>query len=189
MVDGSLDQSPTEAQAPHGWVVFPPLKGQDPVLHFLTAFERRELTVAFDGYLAALEALWLRERVDYPLFPAVRKESLTDGRPVQVEQSRAYQPVTRNGPALWLQEAERAARVQHIEARAYHGFRRRAADYLLETTDLKALTVAGGWSSQRTPEQIYVEKRRHPDRARAREAMDDKRKTPPEDDPESVGDV
>lgn len=177
MVNGSLDQPPTKEQAPHGWVVFPAMKGQDPVLHFLTAFEAREIELALDGYLRELEALWQEAGEDYPLFPAVRKESLTRGRPVRPTQSRAYQAVSENGPPEWLLEAERLADVQHVQKRAYHGFRRRAADYLLGATDLKTLTVAGGWSSQRTPEQIYVEKRRHPDRARAREAMEKKRQT------------
>lgn len=189
MVDPDLDQPPTEDQAPYGWVVFPALKGQDPVLHFLTAFERREIEVALGGYLSELEDAWERDGTDYPLFPAVRRESLTEGRPVQPGQSRAYTAVTSTGPRLWLKEAEEAAGVRHVDGRGYHGFRRRAADYLLESTDLKALTVAGGWSSQRTPEQIYVEKRRHPDRARARKAMEKKRQSAPESDPETVGDL
>lgn len=178
MLDGPLDQPPTDAHAPHGWVVFPALKGQDPVLHFLTAFERRELEIALSGYLRDLEAEWQRTRKDYPLFPAVRKESLAGGRAVRLEQARAYQNVSPNAPKYWLVEAEKAAGVTHIDGRLYHGFRRRASDYLLEATDLKTLTVAAGWSSERTPEQIYVEKHRHPSRARAREAMEDKRRDP-----------
>ena len=189
MVDAPLDQAPDPEQAPHGWLVFPALKGQAVVLHFLTAFERRELEVAFAGYLRELEARWREDRVDYPLFPAVRRESLTGGRPVRVEQSRAYRPVTANAPKDWLLEAERAAKVEHVDGRAYHGFRRRAADYLHEATDLKALTVAGGWSSQRTPELIYLDKARHADRARARDAMDAKRRPAPESGPETVEDA
>lgn len=186
MVDVQLDQNPSEEHAPHGWVVFPPLKGQDPVLHFLTAFERRELEMAFSGYLAELEREWQAERRDYPLFPAVRRESLTNGRPVRPEQSRAFRAVGPRGPSDWLQDAEEAAKVKHVDGRLYHGLRRRASDYLLEATDLKTLTVAAGWSSERTPESIYVEKRRHPARARAREAMEEKRKAP-EGSTETVG--
>lgn len=189
MVDCALEQPPTTDQAPYGWVLFQALKGQDPVLHFLTAFERREISVATDGYLSELEAAWEAHGTDYPLFPAVRQESLTEGRPVRTEQSRAYVPVGATGPRRWLLEAERAAEVEHVAGRGYHGFRRRASDYLLEATDLKTLTVAQGWSSQATPERIYIEKRRHPDRARARAAMEEKRREGPESPDQSVGDV
>lgn len=175
MVDPPLDQPPATEQAPYGWLIFPALKGQDPVLHYLTAFQRRELELAFDGYLSELEARYQEDGTDYPLFPAVRAESLTDGRPVRPSQSRAYQAVTRTGPGRWLREAERVAEVAHVTGRGYHGFRRRVADYLYAETDLKTLTTAGGWSSQRTPEQIYVEQVRHAERARAREAHERKR--------------
>lgn len=180
MVDCALDQPPTEDHAPHGWVVFPALKRQDPVLHFLTAFERRELDLAFNGYLSELEAEWQRTKRDYPLFPAVRKETLTDNRHVRLDATRAYRVVTPVGPAKWLAEAERVAKVPHVDGRLWHGFRRRASDYLMEATDLKTLTVAAGWKSERTPESIYVERTRHPSRARAREAME-RRRSAPED--------
>lgn len=182
MVDCPLEQPPTSEHAPHGWIVFPALKGQDPVLHFLTAFERRELEIAYAGYLRELEAEYQRTGRDYPLFPAVRKENLTDGRPVPLDATRAYRVVTPVGPAKWLAQAERVAKVPHVDGRLYHGFRRRASDYLLEATDLKTLTVAAGWKSERTPESIYVEKQRHPSRARAREAMERRRSAPEDGD-------
>lgn len=175
MVDRQLEQPPTAEEAPHGWLIFPALKGQRPVLHLLTAFERRELQAAFDGYLAKLEAAWLEDHSDYPLFPGAR---LRDKRDCVIDpnQGRAYQPADATLFADFLRDAETLAGVPHVRGRGFHGARRAVADQLMGPLGLDGLTVAMGWSTRSTPEQIYIDRRRMPDRVKAREAMEDKRR-------------
>jgi integrase len=181
MVDMQLDQPPTAHEAPNGWLVFPALKGQRAVLHLLTAFERRELGAAFDGYLSKLEAAWLEERSDYPLFPGARLRDKKDGV-IDPNQGRAYQAADPTLFADFLKDAEALAGVAHVRGRGFHGARRAVSDHLMGALGLDGLTTAMGWSSRTTPEQIYVDRRRMPDRVAAREAMEEKRR--PKDAPE-----
>lgn len=176
-------------RAPHGWVVLPNLKGQQPGPTFLTAFQRREIDRALTGYLSELERIYQETGRDYPLFPAARVRDTADGvvRPFARQdeqmrwrpaQSKAYEPVSPARTREWLIEAEQKAGVEHVPGRGWHGIRRAVADYLEEATDLATLTTALGWSSQSVPESIYLEKGKLEKRGRAREAMERKRAQP-----------
>lgn len=175
MVDAPLDLPPTPEEAPFGWILFPALKGQRNPLHLLTAFERRELELALTGYLKELESLWLQERTDYPLFPGVRLRD-RKGLVVDVGQPRAYQHVGATAFYRWLHDAEEKAGVPRREGLGFHGVRRTVADLLYEEMGIDGVTTAMAWSSRATPEKIYVDRRRMPDRVRAREAMERKRR-------------
>lgn len=180
-----LDYDPS-ADAPHGWLLLPALKGQDRTLIFLTAFQRREIDRALTGYLSELERLYHAEGRDYPLFPGTRLKGNAE-TVVQPDggthagrwrpgQTKAYQPVSQARTREWLLDAEKRAKVEHVHGRGWHGIRRAVSDYLEEATDLATLTTAMGWSSQAVPEKIYLEKRKTEKRSRAREAMEKKRK-------------
>jgi integrase len=173
-VDFPLDRPPSPDDAPHGWILFPALKGQKAPLHLLTAFERRELDIAFAGYLKDLEARWQAERVDYPLFPGAR---LADKKlqVIGIEQGGALRRADATVVSDWLRDAEKLADVPHVRGRGYHGIRRTVSDLLYEELGMDGLTTALGWSTRATPEQIYVDHRRMPDRVKAREAMERKR--------------
>ena len=173
-VDVELETPPTEAEAPYGWILFPALKGQRAPLHLLTAFERRELDVAFSGYLNNMEAQWQGERIDYPLFPGARLAN-SRGRVVGIDQPGALRVADAKLLLRWFREAERLAGIEHVAGRGFHGIRRTVSDHLYEELGMDGLTTALGWSSRATPEQIYVDRRRMPDRVRAREAMEKKR--------------
>jgi hypothetical protein len=197
MVDQPLAIPPREEDYPHGWIVFPPLKGQTAQPTPCTAFMRRELNKAFTTYLRDLEDEYQRSGRDYPLFPAVSPKQVADGvvrarRTVlqksearKAPQSRAgnrlaYRPISAQRARELLLDAEAAAGVTHQYRRGYHGLRRAWSDLLYEEEGLEVLTTAGAWSSQRTPESIYVEKGRSKLRGRAREAMERKRSAPDE---------
>jgi hypothetical protein len=173
-VDCPMDMEPSEDEAPYGWIRFPALKGQESPLHLLTAFERRELEVAFGGYLRELEAAWQEAGTDYPLFPGARIGDKTE-QVVGLTQPGAYRAVSDKNTQRWLWEAEERAGVEHVQGRAYHGIRRTVADLLFEELGLDGVTAAMGWSSRNTPEQIYLDKRRMGHRVGAREAMERKR--------------
>lgn len=182
-LDVSLDSPPSAAEAPHGWLLFPALKGQRAPLHLLTAFERRELEVALSGYLRNLEAAYQAgDLPDYPLFPGARLADKNE-KVVELAQGGALRRADATVVTEWLADAEELAGVDHVRGRGYHGVRRTVADLLYEELGLDGLTTAMAWSSRSTPEQIYVDHRRMPDRVRAREAMERKRR--PEGDPES----
>jgi hypothetical protein len=174
-VDFPLDQAPTEEEAPFGWLLFPALKGQEAPLHLLTAFERRELQLAFTGYLQEMEEAWQAQGTDYPLFPGSRLGDKAE-KVVGTAQAGAYRVVSDKKTRLWLKEAEQKAKVEHVEGRGYHGIRRAVSDLLYQELGLDALTTAMGWSSRDTPEQIYIDQRRMRDRVGARQAMERKRK-------------
>lgn len=177
-VDIELESPPSKEEAPYGWLLFPALKGQRAPLHLLTAFERRELEVALGGYLRVLEAEYQAGEIeDYPLFPGAR---LADKREkvVELSQGGALRPADATVVSDWLRAAEKLAEVEHVRGRGYHGIRRTVADLLYEELGLDGLTTALAWSTRATPEQIYVDHRRMPDRVRAREAMERKRRDP-----------
>ena len=159
---------------PTGWVLFPALKGQRAPLHLLTAFERRELELAFAGYLRDLEAQWEEDRIDYPLFTGARLADKNE-KVVGLDQRRALSCADAKVFLDWLRDAERRAGVEHVKGRSYHGIRRTVSDLLYEELGMDGLTTALGWANRSTPEQIYVDHRRMPDRVRAREAMERKR--------------
>lgn len=175
MVDCPLEREPSAEEAPHGWILLPALKGQAPPLYLVTPFVRRELELALDGYLRNLEAAYRAgELEDYPLFPGARLADKKE-KVVEVGQARALQPVEATLANDWLREAERLAKVEHVHRRGYHGIRRAVSDILLEEIGLDGLTAAMGWSSRTTPEQIYIDRTRMPDRVRARRAMERRR--------------
>lgn len=175
MIDPALDHPPTPEQAPFGWLVFPALKGQRPILQLLTAFQRRELDLAFTGYLRDLEAGWQASHFDYPLFPGARLKD-RKAKVIDPQQSRAYQPADATLFLELLYDAEGLAGIDHVRGRALHGVRRTVSDLFYEELGMDGVTVAMGWSTRATPEQIYIDKVRMPDRVKAREAMERKRR-------------
>jgi integrase len=197
-LDAQMDHPPTAEEAPCGWLALPALKGQRPPLLMLTSFQRREIDRALTTYLRELERIYQETGKDYPLFPASRLKGAALGiiRPSryleQVEgrtswgktsisrapHTKAYQPISAARTREWLIEAEKVAGLAHVDGRGFHGFRRAVSDYLHGQVGLGALTVALGWSSERTPEQIYLEKEKHGMRGQARAAMERKRAVP-----------
>lgn len=185
-LDAPLDFDPGE-EAPCGWLQLPALKSQDRPVVFLTSFQRRELERALTGYLQELERIYQETGKDYPLFPAVRLRGAASGvvrasvwtderKRVRPAMTKAYRPISQARTREWLIEAEKLAKVPHVDGRGWHGLRRAVSDYLEEATDLATLTTAMAWSSQRVPEEIYLERGRHLKRGRAREAMEKKRR-------------
>lgn len=191
-LDVPLEPAPTKEQAPHGWLLLPALKEQDAPLVFLTAFQRREVTRALTGYLAELERVYQETGKDFPLFPGVRLDSkgqIVRPEPMQTEdfarygiesgwkpeQAKAYRPISHARMREFLLEAEKLAKVEHIRGRGYHGIRRAWTDHVYAEKGLAVAAVAGAWSSERTPEKIYLDRSRYRHRAEAREAMDQKR--------------
>lgn len=186
-IDRPLEDPPTAEDAPYGWALFPALKGQRATLHLLTAFERRELEIAFTGYLRELEAAYQAgELADYPLFPGARLRDKAE-KVVGLRQGGSLRCADATVITEWLRDAEALAKVEHVRGRGYHGIRRSVSDLLLEELGLDGLTVAMGWSTRNTPEQIYVDRRRMPDRVRAREAMERKRGRPAPAEPTDPG--
>ncbi len=180
-LDRRRDIPPPPELAPHGWILYPALKGQDAVLHFLTEFERREIEMALTTHLSELERRYQEEGVDYPLFPAARMypRAKAERLPIPPSRDGAYRAI---GPGIterWLADAERLAGVDHVEGRLWHGWRRLASDVVFRAAGLGAVTTAMGWKSQRTPEQIYIEDEKHFARSAAREAMEHKRRKEP----------
>lgn len=179
-LDAPRPITPTRAQAPYGWIFFPGVKGQPPRLHFLTRFQREELFAAmygYDdpatgawkvGYLRELERRWRKDGTDYPLFPARRLR----GGIKPVARRTAYTVIANLRPREWLHQAEKLAGWEPEEWRAWHAVRRALSDLVEEETDLATLTAVGGWTSTRTPEQIYLEKERYRKIARGRDALE-----------------
>jgi integrase len=192
-VDAPQDVPPAPEHYPHGWICFPALKGQMSQPTPCTAFMRREMDRALTTYLRQLEEEYQRTGRDYPLLPAVSPGQVADGvvrarRWTKLEvgparktaESRgpnklAYRPLSPSRTRELLIDAERIADVAHIPGRGFHGLRRAWSDLVHSEAGLEVLTTAGGWSSQRTPESIYVEKGRHKLRSAAREVMERKR--------------
>lgn len=175
-LDVALDEPPSKEEAPYGWILFPALKGQRAPLHLLTAFERRELELAFAGYLRLLEAAYQAgEIADYPLFPGARLADKAD-QVVELGQRNALRPTHATSVSDWLRTAELLAGIEHVPGLGYHGVRRTVSDLLYEELGLDGLTTAMAWSTRTTPEQIYLDRRRMPDRVAAREAMERKRR-------------
>ena len=168
-LDRPLDVAPSHEQAPHGWVVLPPLKGQAAVLVLLTSWQRAEIDAYLAGFLSELEAAWQADGTDYPLFPSLRK---AEGTP---RAGRPFRHVPRKTTGTWLHEAERIAGIPHVRGRGWHGLRRAGSDYLYEEIGLQGLTTAVGWSSTKTPEGIYIDRTRMPERVRARQAQEKRR--------------
>jgi hypothetical protein len=170
-VDQPLEVAPAPEQAPAGWIVMPALKGQAPVPVFLTRFARRELDKAFAGSLRELEDRYQERGVDYPLFPASRK--LSFGQPVAPALDPwSYRTIGPSTPKQWLADAERAAGVEHVEHRAWHGLRRAWSDRIYAAAGLDVVTSAGGWADRTIPERVYLDTLKHRDRDAARRALE-----------------
>lgn len=160
-LDCDLEPAPPKGDAPHGWIMLPAVKGQEPMLTYLTARERRALDAALASYLAEWEAEWQGDGTDYPLVPGGR----TDSRGLLNRQPITDAALRRVWPRL-----EKAARVPRKARRTFHGVRRAWADDIEAGEGLDTVTAAGGWSKRDTPEQLYISKRRysHLERARRR---------------------
>jgi hypothetical protein len=169
-LDCPLAPAPTQEQAPHGWLLLPPLKGQDPPLVFLTSTLRAELDAALAGHLAAYEARWQTERIDYPLIPGGK---LVGG--VVPLRAAGHEPIGENDPKEWLAAAERLADVEHVTHRAWHGLRREWTDTVEERAGLEVTAVAGQWSDTSMVEKVYRSKTQFGKLAKAREAVEEGR--------------
>lgn len=177
-IDARVDRPPPLEMAPHGWVLYPGVKGQRARLDFLTEYQREAFAEAFAGYLREMEARWQEHGTDYLLFPG---HKLKRGR-IPPERPSVVRPVAHTRRREWLAQAEERASpsVPHREWKAWHAVRRASSDHVFGATDLATLTAAGGWESQATPESIYLDERRYEQMARATEAQARKRgpKTP-----------
>ncbi len=180
-IDRPLNMEPDRDQAPHGWIVYPALKGQPSVLWFLTEFQRRELGLALTTHLSELERLYQEQQKDYPLFPAARmyERARAERAPIDPLRGGAYRSIGEGRTEQWLQKAEKEAGVPHVHRRLWHGFRRTSSNVVYDAAGLSVLTTAGGWTNQATPGKIYVGKERNRDRSTARQAMETKRKGEP----------
>jgi len=176
-IDRPLNMPPSAEDAPHGWIVFPAMKGQPAVPWFLTAFQRREIDMALTTHLSELERLYQSDDRDYPLFPAARmyEKAREERRPINPTMPGAYRPVGEGLTEKWLRAAEREAGIEHVPGRLWHGLRRTASDVVYDAAGLSVLTTAGGWQNQTTPGKVYVGKARNRDRAVARNVMEKKR--------------
>jgi len=176
-IDHPLNMEPGAEDAPHGWIVYPAMKGQPATPWFLTAFQRRELDMALTTHLSDLERVYQERGKDYPLFPAARMYDAdrVERRPIPSTRGGAYRPVGQTITERWLREAEERSGVGHVRGRLWHGLRRSASDVVYDAAGLSVLTTAGGWQDERTPGKVYVDKAKNRDRSRAREAMERKR--------------
>lgn len=182
-----LASDPEPADAPHGWIAFRGVKGQQDQLVFLTTWQVEELVGAVGGYwdeaaarfrpgyLSKLEARYGETGEDYPLFPGGHLRGglaeLTTRRSTAL---RPLRPIGPTQPLRWLAEAEALAGVPHRERRGLHGVRRAWAKYSRREIGKTAATHAGGWSREETMEQIYAGER-YEDLAASREAQERRR--------------
>lgn len=162
-LDAELEPRPPKDHAPHGWLVLPAVKGQDPMVTYLTHRERAAVDAALATYLAEWEAQWQAEQVDYPLIPGGRTDRMLLPEPIS---DKALRKVW---PAL-----EKAAGIESRSRRTFHGVRRSWSDDIEESEGLDTVTAAGGWSRRETVEGIYLSKRRfgHLEKARRRREKD-----------------
>lgn len=159
-----LEPPPPADAAPHGWMRFPGMKRQAPMLTFLTRRERAALDVALATYLAPWEAEYQEKGTDYPLLPSGRLDhahGALERRPISDRALRSMWP-----------RLEEAAAVETKPRRVFHGSRRLWADEIEQTEGLDTATHAGGWSRRETVEEVYISRRRYPHLERARQATE-----------------
>lgn len=156
-LDADMEPQPPKDHAPHGWIVLPPVKGQEPMVTYLTAREREAIDAAMATYLAEWEAEWQEHGTDYPLIPGGRTD-----REILPE------PISDAGLRKEWPKLERAAGIKSKDRRTFHGVRRSWSDDIEETEGLDTVTAAGGWSRRETVEGIYLSKKRfsHLEKAR-----------------------
>lgn len=124
------------------WRLKPPQKSAKKRTPRLTlnTLERAALEAALtSGYLSELEAAFQRGEIsDYPLFPAGR---LAKGK---VRAKEGLKPTTALNQ--WFHEFERAAGVEPVDGRGWHGVRRYYSDvYEPLTADERVKDAMGGW--------------------------------------------
>lgn len=136
---------PTLTIAPHGWVVIPARFDKNRVerLQLLTPKAKAALERGFRWHLRELEARYLGEGRDYPLFPSGK---LRKG----VARQTARTPLVRRQLLALLVRTERAAGIVHEPGRGFHGIRRLLVDRFLSegATDAEIMEWFG-WSSAR----------------------------------------
>lgn len=162
-LDVPLEPPPPKGHAPHGWLVLPAAKDQDPMIIYLSAEERAEIDAALAGYLAKYEAAYQAgEITDYPLMPGGRmdRDELTD------------EPISDRSFRLMLHAMEDAAGVDHQDWRGFHGFRRSWVDEMDTKVGLDTAAHAGGWSDTDMVEGTYVSRVRYDHLERARKAKE-----------------
>lgn len=172
-LDAPIAPAPSKEEAPNGWTYLPALKDQDEPLIFLTAFARREVERALTGYLRDLEARWQEEGIDYPMLPGARIADAKE-QVVRVNQSGAVRCVGETEVKSWLPQAEKLAKVPHVEWRAWHGLRRLWTDRVEGAAGLDVAAVAGTWADRSMVERIYRKKQQFPKLAKAREVLEPK---------------
>lgn len=137
------------------WVVPIPYrstKKKAPVL-LLNALERAVMRHTLtDGYLAGLEALYRAGEVkDYALFP---EGKLKQGRATVKDCEQPMEASTLRG---LLKDLERAAKVDNVKGRGWHGLRRAFSDYYATlAVDGRLLDETQGWVRGSTMrERVY----------------------------------
>lgn len=158
-LDPVLEPPLPAGHAPNGLLVLPAVKGQEPMVTYLTARERRAVDAALASYLAPWEAEWQDSGANYPLLPGGRSDRELIREPISDTALRKVWP-----------DLEAAAEVENRPRRLFHALRRAWTDDIEETEGLDTTTAAGGWSRRETVEGIYLSKRRygHLERARRR---------------------
>lgn len=163
-LDTPLEPPPPKGYAPHGWLVLGAVKGQDPMVIFLSAEERAEIDAALASYLAPWEAEYQAgERTDYPLIPGGRidRGELED------------EPISDTALRTMLHTIEKAAGVEHRDWRGFHGFRRSWVDEMDEKVGTDTAAHAGGWSDTDMVTGTYVSRVRYGHLERARKAKEE----------------
>jgi hypothetical protein len=127
--------------------------------------------IAAGGYLAAMEATWLKKGTDYFLFPAGKMFGRKKGAWTLGEGIDLTKPVSREWVIKTFHAAERAAAVPELKGRAAYGLRRQNIDAAnaLGISNL-GKQASGGWSSTKVPDSIYAEQTNSAGRAEASRA-------------------
>lgn len=137
-------------------------------------------TLKVSGYLARCETLFQQHGTDYLLFPS----ALGAGR---MAQPGHVDVVDKAQVGKWVRAAEGLAGIPHVAGRSWYGGRRASVDASLdEGISGEGLEASGGWTSPRTPNEIYRERGRQTARTEARDVRARVRGEVPVDAPARV---
>lgn len=122
------------------------------------------------GYLAGLEAAHAAGEIDdYPLWPGDHFATDARGALVSRAEYARRDPVQRTTIRAWHREAERLAKIPHVDGRGYYGLRRAAVDGAKEQgISRDGLRESGGWADTQMPDRVYADRDAHAARDEAR---------------------
>ena len=129
-------------------------RGKGGVNIYLSAEMRTAVDQALAGYLADLEAKYVADGTDYPMFPAGR---LVRGK-AKVGATKSLGDAAASD---MFHDLERAVGVEVVRGRAWYGLRRLATDLAQDvTTDGRVLNSITGHSSDTMRTKVYQEQER-----------------------------